>query len=153
MSDTSVSPTPLESAQVKSRIMAEHARIRTKLDRVDKLARAVSADATLDPNDLLAGVRDLADSLSVHLALEEDILVPLLRASPNFGAATADEVLREHAEQRMMLESIFADLASVKSNAIVSVGALELVAAVRDDIRHEEQTFLAAHVELGAVAG
>ena len=62
-------------------------------------------------------------------------------------------MLREHAEQRATIESILGDLDSTTSKTILGVGALELVKAIRDDIREEEETFLFTDLVKRAAVG
>lgn len=140
---------PMDPEAVKARIRAEHLRLRGKLEDVEARAKALSSGAVSTSTELLAAVRVLATALQGHLALEEEILIPLVRVSPAFGAARADEMLKDHVEQRVMLESVIDDLESVRADDVVAVGALELVRAVRDDVRMEEEMFLADDIELG----
>jgi len=129
-------------AEVRQRIHAEHIRIHSLLDDIERVAKNVESSTDEDAGRLRAWIRGLGDALHAHLALEEEILVPLVREADGFGEARADEMLREHAEQRATIESILEDLDSTSSKAILGVGALELVKAIRDDIREEDETFL-----------
>lgn len=140
-------------AEVRARIRAEHIRIHSLLDDIERVATKVETSSDEDAGRLRAWIRGLGDALHAHLALEEEILVPLVREADGFGEARADEMLREHAEQRATIESILGDLDSTTSKSILGVGALELVKAIRDDIREEEETFLVTDLVKRAAVG
>lgn len=132
--------------EVRRRILAEHVRIRSALDDIANLADALVKGADDQAGKLRQWVRMLGDVMHAHLALEEEILVPIVREADGFGDARADEMLREHAEQREMIERILEDLVSTRSNEVLAVGVLELVKAIRDDIGEEETTILSSDV-------
>lgn len=132
--------------EVRARILAEHVRIRSVLDDIETLADGVVRGADDQAGKLRQWVRMLGDAMHVHLALEEDILVPLVRETDGFGHARADEMLREHTEQRDMIRSILEEIAGTRSNQVVAVSVLELVKAIRDDIGEEDATFLSSDV-------
>lgn len=132
--------------EVRGRILAEHVRIRSVLDDIETLANALVRGADDGAGKLRTWVRMLGDAMHAHLALEEEILIPIVRESDGFGDARAEEMLREHAEQRAVIEAILEDLAGTRSNEVLAVGVLELVKAIRDDIREEEETFLGSEV-------
>lgn len=137
--------------EVRARILAEHVRIRSVLEDIETLANALVRGADDGAGKLRTWVRMLGDAMHAHLALEEEILIPLVRESDGFGDARAEEMLREHAEQRAVIESILEDLAGTRSNEVLAVGVLELVKAIRDDIREEEETFLRSEVLGGSL--
>lgn len=132
--------------EVRHRILAEHVRIRSLLDDIETLADAVVRGADEQGGKLRQWVRMLGDAMHAHLALEEEIMVPLVRESDGFGDARADEMLREHVEQRDMIRTILEEIAGTRSNQVVAVSVLELVKAIRDDIGDEDETFLSSDV-------
>lgn len=132
-------PSPEE---IRQRVLDEHRRIAVLLDKVEGLARQLAAgDEGAEPL-LRRVVIELHDVMRHHMAYEERTLLPALRDADSFGPARVAAFVREHQAQRSMLENIVTELATTESPERLTVGVLELVRAIRDDMETEGREFL-----------
>jgi acetoin utilization protein AcuB len=132
-------PSPEE---IRRRVVDEHRRIAVLLDKVEGLARQLGGgDPGADPL-LRRAVFELHEVMRHHMAYEERTLLPALRDADSFGPARVAAFVREHQAQRSMLENIATELAATESSERLTVGVLELVRAIRDDMETERREFL-----------
>ena len=97
---------PVDAGSALRGILSQHERIRELLDH----ARSV-ADAALDghapsPDAVASTIGDIRSTLEVHLAFEQAVLLPLLRADVPIGPERADRLVDEHNRQREVLAGI-----------------------------------------------
>lgn len=133
--------TPWTPDEIRVRILAEHARIRSELDVIESLAARV-LEGSFEGPFLRERVRVLEGILRAHIALEEELVLPWLREADGFGDARVLHMETEHAEQRATLDLILTDLFTTRSVRELAVRAAELCRALRDDIATEERAFL-----------
>jgi acetoin utilization protein AcuB len=132
-------PSPEE---IRRRVVDEHRRIAVLLDKLEGLARQLGGgDEGADPL-LRRAVFELHEVMRHHMAYEERTLLPALRDADSFGPARVAAFVREHQAQRSMLENIATELAATESSERLTVGVLELVRAIRDDMETERREFL-----------
>ena len=93
-----------EPAEVRARILADHRDIRRRLRAIaDHLAADRIAVAK-------TAFTELAQQFSTHLALENEILPPLLRDDFAWGEQRARSLLEHHADQLAELDRLRATL-------------------------------------------
>jgi hemerythrin HHE cation binding domain-containing protein len=84
-------------------ILAQHARIRVLLEDAGKLAESALQGNVPQPETIAAAIGDIRTTMEIHLASEESLLLPLLRADLPVGPLRADRLLDEHRRQRATL--------------------------------------------------
>jgi CBS domain-containing protein/hemerythrin-like domain-containing protein len=127
---------------VRTRILAEHERIRRLLDHLEALATRFANGEHEAASGLLRWARELGIVMKSHMSLEERILAPALREADAFGEARANHFLHGHEAQRALLDRLVEDLDTRENDAALPAGVMELVRAVRDDMVEEERDFL-----------
>lgn len=128
--------------QVRSRILAEHAVLRTALDEIDALLDAFQRN---EPDLGLRLRRRGADffvAFSSHLDVEDIVLVAALRTLDD-GARMASRLAQEHREQRQLIARLLEQIANdAWPTASVASELRTFVNSVRIDMEHEEVTIL-----------
>lgn len=143
MSSTGGPHEDLAPSEVRTRIRAEHERLRRLLIDLDALA-----DAVIQGNSGLGGrLRDKAteiyETLCAHIDLEDRILAPALRETPGFGEIREQRLLEHHAEQRKAFETAIAELrVAPPSPRALARQIRALVTELRLDMAHEDQDLL-----------
>ena len=133
----SESPKPSE---IRERILAQHAQLRTQLDALEKAAAELEADGDMGP--VKAAAKDVHDRLFAHVKEEEQLLVPALREADGFGPVRVDALRQEHREQRELLDGICLGVLDAHSSAEVKERVDDLVRRIREDMEEEERTHL-----------
>lgn len=133
--------TPATPDEIRTRIRSEHAQISALLARVEALSERVGNHR--DAKSVVAlrdDLRALGKLLMQHLHYEEYQLPSL--AAEGTEAAVAQDMRREHAAQRELLDNIIQDLDETAVGAQLVTGVRELARAIRDDMEHEERELL-----------
>jgi hypothetical protein len=95
---------------VRARVLAEHARLRTAICDVDRLAIAVAA-GDLGKVDILRERAELLfRMLTEHIDHEERALAPIVERIDAWGPVRLEQMLHDHAGQRMALKQAVHDL-------------------------------------------
>jgi hemerythrin superfamily protein len=84
-------------------------------------------------------VRQVIRELSVHAAIEEQVLYPAMRRSLPNGDALADEAIAEHQQVKDTLAAIESTEAPIERGQLLQ----ELVASVRHHVEEEENDLFA----------
>jgi hypothetical protein len=133
--------TPATPDEIRTRIRSEHAQISALLARVEALSERVGAQREAKSVVALRDdLRALGKLLMRHLHYEEYQLPTL--AEEGTEAAVAEEMRREHAAQRELLDNIIQDLDETAVGTQLVTGVRELARAIRDDMEHEERELL-----------
>lgn len=100
---------------------------------VDDLFRRVNLSEKADTIDELT--KQTVHDLSVHAAVEEQFIYPLIRVKVEGGSAKADEAIDEHQQAKRLL----ADLEKLDAgSAEHSTAMQELIATIRHHVEEEE---------------
>ena len=100
---------------------------------VDELFRRVNLSEKPDSIDELT--RQIVHDLSVHAAVEEQFVYPLIRAKVEGGNAKADEAIEEHQQAKRLL----ADLEKLDAGSAEHGKAMqELIETIRHHVEEEE---------------
>ena len=89
-------------SEVRSRILADHERLRGDLEGLEAALRQV-VDGCTPAGSLRVDVEALLARLRAHMHWEESYLLPALRDADAWGAERADVLVRDHCEQRELL--------------------------------------------------
>lgn len=96
-------PEALRPREVAARVRREHAIIRALLDDVQRACDAATERRSGAVDQLYRAVWGLHVTFEEHLAMEETLVAPIIRARETFGDARADDMLCEHDQQRRVL--------------------------------------------------
>ncbi len=100
---------------------------------VDELFRRVHLSEKAETIDELT--KQIVHDLSVHAAVEEQFIYPLLRAKVDGGDAMADEAIDEHQQAKRLL----ADLEKLEAGSADHRTAMEqLIETIRHHVEEEE---------------
>jgi hypothetical protein len=107
--------------------------LETDHQEVDELFRRVNLSD--EPESIDELTEQIVHDLSVHAAVEEQFVYPLLRAKVDGGDAMADEAIDEHQQAKRLL----ADLEKLDAGSADHTKAMdELIATVRHHVEEEE---------------
>lgn len=100
---------------------------------VDELFRRINLSEK--PEAIEELTRQIVHDLSVHAAVEEQFVYPLIRAEVDGGGALADEAIEEHQEAKRLL----ADLEKRDAGSAEHGSAMqELIETIRHHVEEEE---------------
>lgn len=102
-----------EVGDVRTRVLAEHERLRSVIAEVDKCATMVAAGD--EDEDLVERLRGSAERLyhlmETHIDHEDAALAPLIRRIDAWGPVRFEQMQRDHMQQREALALAVRDLA------------------------------------------
>jgi hypothetical protein len=129
--------------RVRARVLREHEQLRTLLGAVVQLCgRFESGERAAGPALRELGL-ELYGRFSAHLAFEDDRLLPLVRGAGSWGRERARGLVREHAEQRMLLEYLIARMAdATRPCALLEADLASFAELLRGEMADEESTLL-----------
>lgn len=129
--------------EIRQRVLEDHVALREAMEALHGLIRESPAGRPTPSGALLDAARAFVTRLAVHLEYEDDVLIPALLESTNWGKVNTRDVVRYHSEQhaRMArLEPLLRD---------DGVGLPQFLAALRsvmemvgEDMAHEERDIL-----------
>lgn len=98
-------------AEVRARVLAEHAELRAVIRDVDRLAGAVAAEDLRCAPLLRERAAALYRLLAVHMEGEERDLAPLIYRIDAWGPVRLEQMRRDHGTQLAALDRALEDLA------------------------------------------
>ncbi len=128
--------------EVVQRIRREHWEITSHLTEVEDLANRVQRGDEEAAVALRDRLQVLSGMMRSHLHFEEYELVPLMIASDRYDQSSIETLRQDHEAQRKLLTRVISELRSRPAGAKLAIETKELVHALRDDMRHEEQDLL-----------
>jgi iron-sulfur cluster repair protein YtfE (RIC family) len=123
-------------------ILAQHQELRRLLDRIETVAQGALDGAPTGPDAVAVAVGELRSAMEIHLVFEESVLLPLMNADAEAGAARAQRLVNEHAHQRGTLAALHAEACAHPELPILAAKLAGLVAHLRDDMQEEERAVL-----------
>lgn len=133
----------MAGSEIRKRILGEHAELRLIAAAVEELAGRVAEGEGGTVSALRLRGLELHERLCRHLELEDELLVPALRASGRGGAERAEKLCQEHGEQRALLAYILERLSDLTRPSLVLGRELRNFAELlRDDMDYEESAVL-----------
>jgi len=136
----------IATLEVRQRIAADHALLRSLIRALIAVTRAAERDEKQRPvlRDVLG---QLCGEVERHFRYEEEFIVPLIREMDAWGQARAERFCKEHEEQRAVLSALTEDAEDGVRN--VDDLADEIVwffKRFEQDMAEEEQRLLSAEV-------
>jgi hypothetical protein len=132
----------MSPGDVRRRILDDHRRIRSLLDRIDNLAEQAPRDAGAASSLRMTSLTALRFLLH-HIDLEDAILAPALQEADAWGAVRVDELHATHARQRREFRALSATLRGDGGELSTVIEAMKVLSAeVRADMMEEEATLL-----------
>lgn len=121
---------------------ADHVRLRSLLNTVLVGACVAQQDPRLGRRVRAALDRVRAELLA-HLDYEEEALVELLRSADAWGPQRADALVREHEQERTMIEAVIEDFdAGDRTLQELTDELAWLAASIEKDMTEEERAYL-----------
>lgn len=98
----------IETLEVRQRIATDHAMLRSLIRALIAVSRAAERDEQQRPviRDVLG---QLCCEVERHFRFEEEFIVPLIREVDAWGPARAEQLCKEHEEQRAVLVALAED--------------------------------------------
>jgi iron-sulfur cluster repair protein YtfE (RIC family) len=135
----------VKPAEIRRRILADHAKLRAMLDALVPLAQRFERGEDVDAKWLREEALALYETFAAHLLHEESTLEPALRARGEDGERLAERLAHEHREQRELLGYLTSRLReSPHPTLLVAREVRNFAEYLRSDMAHEESTLLSA---------
>jgi iron-sulfur cluster repair protein YtfE (RIC family) len=129
--------------QVRATLLEDHARLRLLFQELDGAARRVLTGDALLAFRMRVLAEALREQVLAHLALEDRLLLPVLRDDGAEGAERARGVAREHRSQRERLGLLLDEFSDARrAPEALARSVRELVADLLDHMVEEERTTL-----------
>jgi hemerythrin-like domain-containing protein len=140
--------------EVRQRVLSDHENLRKMLETLEALCGEVLSGE----RRLVGPLRDRAEALlarlAEHMRWEDRHLAEALREADAWGEERADELEREHQEQRQLLRGALARLQDEGRPApMIARELADLVHRLREDMLSEEKALLDERVLRDAVIG
>ncbi|MCG8590101.1 MAG: hemerythrin domain-containing protein [Proteobacteria bacterium] len=143
----------MNPAAVRKRILDDHVDLRTRLDRLEQLARSDRCPPA-GAETLRAAGCDLLARLEAHMAFEDVHLARVLREADAWGEERERRLVDEHRQQRAHLKHIELDLREPAADVeTLAHELLDLIAWLRRDMAAEERERLDPDVLRDDVVG
>jgi hypothetical protein len=144
----------MEPSEVRRRVLGDHDRLRKDLTLLEGFAREILEGLRMPISALRAEAEGFVKMLFAHMRWEESYLLPALRDADAWGAERAELLVRDHREQRDLLDFAFARLRDGTRPAhLVAQDIIHLIDLLREDMRIEEQDLLDERVLRDDVVG
>lgn len=133
----------MQPSEVRERVLHDHQKLRARVERLERLARAVIEGDQGRVEEL----RDCADlllaRLAEHMRWEDLYLAPALEEADAWGPERAMVLAEDHREQRVVLQGLIERLTDPEEPAPdLAEILLEWVERLHRDMEDEEACFL-----------
>jgi iron-sulfur cluster repair protein YtfE (RIC family) len=128
-------------SEVRSRVLADHDWLRIKLSMLETCATAVKDGQASRAKPLRERLEDFCRALLMHLATEDDILVPMLGDLDAWGEVRVERMSSDHQAQRAEISRLCRAAATAAPVALAE-SILTFARALREDMAHEERVEL-----------
>jgi hypothetical protein len=136
----------VDAETARRSVLAQHARIRTLLERAHVVAEAALDGEAPTADAVASAIGDIRTTLEVHLAFEEGVLLPILRDDPPLGPERADRLMAEHVRQREVLAHLHAEASAGPERPTLAAKLEFLTRWLLEDMSHEEASLLTSDV-------
>ena len=129
-------------AEIRDRVLGDHAALRTRVARVEAFSRATLASAS-GAQELRAETRELIRALEQHMGWEDEHLLPVLSDVDEWGPERVRRMQGDHLEQRELLRyasSVLED--PTRALELLARTTLDLARLLQDDMQDEEEVLL-----------
>jgi len=132
----------MEPGDVEERLLRDHARLRLRLDEIERLASLVLSTDGLHAGLLIGRAEDLLAALAEHMSWEDHHLASALAPDPDGDADLAALLEQEHRSQRCFLEELFAQIRQERTRPkVLAQSLLDFSERLVRDMDHEEALF------------
>jgi hypothetical protein len=134
---------PMQADEVRQKVLADHAVLRGMLSSLQQLAHQVLEGKHERTQALRFEGKTLLHTLREHMDWEDAHLDPVLRNAGSSGRQRADQLARDHREQRAMVEHLLAGLQDpARPTPILARSLLDLTRLLQLDMQDEEASYL-----------
>jgi hypothetical protein len=131
----------MKPSEIRAELMAEHARLRTKIAEVRRVAELWQEGKE---GDLRTPLVALTDAIHMHNAREEDLMANLLPSVDAWGPARAEVMREEHGLEH---GALFTSLVVARDASATSPSyVLDLLERLLSHMAREEEAFLGVDV-------
>jgi iron-sulfur cluster repair protein YtfE (RIC family) len=129
--------------EIRQRVLDDHRALRQSMEALQALIREAGESGATPPAPLVVAARDFAAHVAKHMAYEDDVLIPALLESTNWGKVNTRDMVRYHSEQHARLARLGPLLDDDNVGLARFLGALHSVMElVHEDMAHEEHDIL-----------
>ncbi|MEZ4264927.1 MAG: hemerythrin domain-containing protein [Myxococcota bacterium] len=129
--------------EIRQRVLDDHASLRQAMETLNHLIRQSSTGRSGPTAELVAAARAFVRHVAAHLDYEDDVLIPALLESTNWGKVNTRDVVRFHSEQHARLARLDPLLDEQDVGLPQFLAALRSVMElVSEDMAHEERDIL-----------
>lgn len=132
----------VDAGSARHAILAQHAKLRALLGRARTVADAALDGAPPTADAVASAIGDIRQTMEIHLAFEEAVLLPLLRDDLPLGPQRAARLLDEHTRQRAMLAALHREAAAHPELPTLAAKLAFLVRWLLADMAEEESCLL-----------
>jgi iron-sulfur cluster repair protein YtfE (RIC family) len=129
----------VDAGTARHAILAQHQKLRGLLHRAQTVADAALDGTPPCPDAVASAIGDIRQTMEIHLAFEEALLLPLLRDDLPLGPQRADQLLEEHARQRAMLAALHREAGAHPELPTLAAKLAYLVCWLLADMAEEEE--------------
>lgn len=127
-------------------IHAQHDRIRGLLDRARAVAEKALDGHAPSPDAVASAIGDIHTTITIHLAFEEDVVLPILNDDLPLGPERAKRLVDEHARQRAILGTLHREACAGPELPTLAAKLAFLTSWLLTDMEEEERTFVTPDV-------
>jgi hypothetical protein len=128
----------LDAGAARRGILWQHQQIRVLLEK-GKATAELALDGVVSSSDAVAStIGDLRQTLEIHLAFEEKVLLPLLADDLPLGPWRAERLLDEHRRQRQTLATLHREASAHPELPTLAVKLAFLTSWLLADMDEEE---------------
>jgi iron-sulfur cluster repair protein YtfE (RIC family) len=136
----------VDAQTARQNIRAQHDRIRSLLVRAGAVAEKALDGHSPSPDAVASAIGDIHTTITVHLAFEEDVLLPILDDDLPLGPERGRRLVEEHRRQRAMLEGLHREACVGPELPTLAAKLAFLTFWLLADMAEEERTFVTPEV-------
>ena len=133
----------LDAGTARRGILWQHQQIRVLLEKGKAIAeRALDGLVPRSSDAVASTIGDLRQTMEIHLAFEEKVLMPLLADDLPLGPQRAERLLDEHRRQRQTLATLHREASAHPELPTLAVKLAFLTSWLLADMDEEELCFI-----------
>jgi hypothetical protein len=135
-------PRRVDAQTARQNVHKQHDRIRGLLDRARVVAELALDGHAPSADAVASAIGNIHTTITVHLAFEESVLLPILNDDLPLGPERARRLVEEHAHQRTMLEALHREACAGPLVPTLAAKLAFLTSWLLTDMEEEERTLV-----------
>ena len=136
----------VDAPTARQNIHAQHERLRGLLERARATAEMALDGHSPSADAVASAIGDIHTTITVHLAFEERVLLPILNDDLPLGPERARRLVDEHTRQRAMLGTLHREACVGPELPTLAAKLAFLTSWLLADMAEEERTFVTPDV-------